>query len=58
MDRVAHWVDQGAQPSDALKKLIRKGRAQAATPTGATPEAAKPEKAAKPAKPAKAKPAK
>jgi small subunit ribosomal protein S16 len=30
MDRVAHWVDQGAQPSDAVKKLIKRGKAQAA----------------------------
>ena len=55
LDRVAHWVDQGAQPSDAVKKLIKRGKAQVA---GGTPEAAaKPEKPAKPkaAKPAKAK---
>jgi small subunit ribosomal protein S16 len=30
LDRVAHWVGQGAQPSDAVKKLIRRGKAQAA----------------------------
>ena len=30
MDRVAHWVDQGAQPSDAVRKLIKRGKAQAA----------------------------
>ena len=30
MDRVAHWVDLGAQPSDAVKKLIKRGKAQAA----------------------------
>ena len=55
LDRVAHWVDQGAQPSDAVKKLIKRGKAKVA---GGTPEAAaKPEKPAKPkaAKPAKAK---
>jgi len=26
MDRVAHWVSQGAQPSDAVKKLIKRGK--------------------------------
>ena len=30
MDRVAHWVGQGAQPSDAVRKLIKRGKAQAA----------------------------
>ena len=30
LDRVAHWVDQGAQPSDAVKKLIKRGKAQVA----------------------------
>ena len=30
LDRVAHWVGHGAQPSDAVKKLIRRGKAQAA----------------------------
>jgi ribosomal protein S16 len=38
LDRVAHWVGQGAQPSDAVKKLIRRGKAQAA---GQQPAAAK-----------------
>jgi small subunit ribosomal protein S16 len=30
LDRVAHWVDQGAQPSDAVKKLIKRGKSQVA----------------------------
>ena len=30
LDRVAHWVDQGAQPSDAVKKLIKRGKSKAA----------------------------
>ena len=30
LDRVAHWVGLGAQPSDAVKKLIRRGKSQAA----------------------------
>jgi len=38
LDRVAHWVSQGAQPSDAVKKLIKRGKKQAA---GGTPEASK-----------------
>ena len=28
MDRVSHWVDQGAQPSAAVKKLIKRGKSQ------------------------------
>ena len=28
LDRVAHWVDQGAQPSDAVKKLIKRGKTE------------------------------
>jgi small subunit ribosomal protein S16 len=28
LDRVAHWVSQGAQPSDAVKKLIKRGKKQ------------------------------
>jgi small subunit ribosomal protein S16 len=30
LDRVAHWVDLGAQPSAAVKKLIKRGKSQAA----------------------------
>jgi len=36
LDRVAHWVSQGAQPSDAVRKLIKRGKAQVT----AQPEAA------------------
>jgi small subunit ribosomal protein S16 len=36
LDRVAYWVSNGAQPSDAVKKLIKRGKAQVA----ASPEAA------------------
>jgi len=36
LDRVAHWVSQGAQPSGAVRKLIKRGKAQLA----AKPEAA------------------
>jgi small subunit ribosomal protein S16 len=34
MDRVAFWIDKGAQPSDAVKKLIKRGKAQAGQPEG------------------------
>ena len=34
MDRVEHWLKQGAQPSDAVKKLIKRGKAQAGQPEG------------------------
>jgi len=49
LDRVAHWVDLGAQPSDAVKKLIKRGKNQAA----GKPEKAEKPKAAKPAEAAK-----
>ena len=30
LDRVEHWVGQGAQPSAAVKKLIKRGKTQVA----------------------------
>jgi small subunit ribosomal protein S16 len=30
LDRVAHWVDKGAQPSAAVKKLIKRGKLEVA----------------------------
>ena len=30
LDRVEHWVGQGAQPSAAVKKLIKRGTSQVA----------------------------
>jgi small subunit ribosomal protein S16 len=30
LDRVAHWVERGAQPSAAVKKLIKRGKSQVA----------------------------
>ena len=36
LDRAAYWIKQGAQPSDAVKKLIKRGKAQVT----AKPEAA------------------
>jgi small subunit ribosomal protein S16 len=37
LDRAAYWVGQGAQPSDAVKKLIKRGKTDV---TGKQPEAA------------------
>ncbi|QJR16632.1 30S ribosomal protein S16 [Usitatibacter palustris] len=28
LDRIAHWVSKGAQPSDAVKKLIKRGKSE------------------------------
>ncbi len=33
LDRVAHWVDNGAQPSAAVKKLIKRGKSEVAGKT-------------------------
>ncbi|HRE13162.1 MAG TPA: 30S ribosomal protein S16 [Usitatibacteraceae bacterium] len=30
LDRVDYWVKNGAQPSDAVKKLVKRGKAQLA----------------------------
>jgi small subunit ribosomal protein S16 len=30
LDRVEHWVSKGAQPSDAVRKIIKRGKAEAA----------------------------
>jgi small subunit ribosomal protein S16 len=37
LDRVDHWVRLGAQPSDAVRKLIKRGKSEVA---GKQPEAA------------------
>ena len=37
LDRVAHWVGQGAQPSDAVKKLIKRGKSEIAGKPAAAP---------------------
>jgi small subunit ribosomal protein S16 len=36
LDRVEHWVGQGAQPSAAVKKLIKRGKSQVAGKQEAT----------------------
>ena len=41
LDRVAHWVDKGAQPSDAVKKLIKRGKAEVAGKTSEPAKSAK-----------------
>ena len=38
LDRIDHWISQGAQPSDTVRSLIKKNRKQ----SGATPEAEAP----------------
>jgi len=35
LDRVEHWVKQGAQPSNAVKKLIKRGKHEVACKTEA-----------------------
>jgi small subunit ribosomal protein S16 len=39
LDRIDHWISQGAQPSDTVRSLIKKNRGQSAS---APPEAATP----------------
>src|SRR5882762_420514 len=43
LDRIDHWISQGAQPSDTVRSLIKKNKTQAAT---AAPEVAAPAPAA------------
>ena len=33
LDRASHWIKQGAQPSDAVRKLIKRGKADVAGKT-------------------------
>lgn len=39
LDRIDHWIALGAQPSDTVRSLIKKNKAQ---PASATPEAVEP----------------
>jgi len=39
LDRIDHWISQGAQPSDTVRSLIKKNKMQSAS---ATPEVAAP----------------
>ncbi|HYC36783.1 MAG TPA: 30S ribosomal protein S16 [Usitatibacter sp.] len=38
LDRVEHWVKQGAQPSAAVKKLIKRGKTEVAGKQEAAPK--------------------
>src|SRR3954468_5543740 len=43
LDRIDHWISQGAQPSDTVRSLIKKNRKQAASaPANAAPESPAP----------------
>src|SRR3954470_19217275 len=43
LDRIDHWISQGAQPSDTVRSLIKKNRKQAASaPGNAGPESPAP----------------
>jgi small subunit ribosomal protein S16 len=48
LDRIDHWISQGAQPSDTVRSLIKKNKKQSAsaTPEGAAPTASPGESAA------------
>ena len=51
LDRIDHWISQGAQPSDTVRSLIKKNKKQATSATpevaaSATPESAAPAAAA------------
>jgi small subunit ribosomal protein S16 len=48
LDRIDHWISQGAQPSDTVRSLIKKNKKQSAsaTPEGAAPTASPRESAA------------
>ena len=37
LDRVEHWVKLGAQPSDAVRKLIKRGKTEVAGKPAAAP---------------------
>ena len=37
LDRVEHWVKRGAQPSAAVKKLIKRGKSEVAGKPAAAP---------------------
>jgi small subunit ribosomal protein S16 len=38
LDRVEHWVKQGAQPSAAVKKIIKRGKHEASGKAQAAPK--------------------
>ena len=42
MDRIEHWISNGAQPSDTVRSLIKKNRMQSASAPAETAEPAAP----------------
>ena len=48
LDRIDHWISQGAQPSDTVRSLIKKNKMQSAgiAPEGAAPATSQDEPAA------------
>ena len=46
LDRIDHWISQGAQPSDTVRSLIKKTKQQSATAAAEAPASAAPESAA------------
>src|SRR3954471_20931570 len=45
LDRIDHWISQGAQPSDTVRSLIKKNRKQTASAPAAEQAAAPAEEA-------------
>jgi small subunit ribosomal protein S16 len=43
LDRIDHWISQGAQPSDTVRSLIKKNRKQATSAPEEAPASAMPE---------------
>ncbi len=39
LDRIEHWMSQGAQPSDTVRSLVKQNRKVAAAQSAATEEA-------------------
>jgi small subunit ribosomal protein S16 len=46
LDRIDHWISQGAQPSDTVRSLIKKTKKQSASEAAEAPASAAPESAA------------
>jgi small subunit ribosomal protein S16 len=52
LDRIDHWISQGAQPSDTVRSLIKKNKKQAATAPADTAAAESPAEQGAPESPA------
>jgi small subunit ribosomal protein S16 len=46
LDRIDHWISQGAQPSDTVRSLIKKNKKQSASSATEVPASAMPESSA------------